>query len=269
MAWSAAGDGSPPVVLEAGMSGSSAVWDAVAEQVSRSTRIIAYDRAGYGGSDPIQPTPQQISHDLLAVLDDAAARGPVVLVGHSWGGLLARRFADAHPDRVAAMVLLDATHEALPGTRSPALQLANLAVAAAQRRRARSGRLRRDLQTGRGRLAGLVQHVPPHHQAALVEHLSAVRTWQQTAREVRALGGVLVDLPSAPPDVLVLALVGGGTPGERDTRARARVRVVYEDWLGAERVRVVPGAGHMLPLEAPDAVATAVVEVVQRVRSST
>lgn len=105
------GVGSPTVVLEAGMAGWSTDWALVQGPLAAHTRTCAYDRAGYGASDAVapgqRPTPQD---DLQHLLDTNALAGPVVLVGHSLGGLLVADYARRHPERVAALVLVDAVH---------------------------------------------------------------------------------------------------------------------------------------------------------------
>ncbi|MFC3996124.1 alpha/beta fold hydrolase [Nocardiopsis sediminis] len=81
------------------------------EALSADGRVCSYDRLGAGGSD--QPDGPQdygdIGTTLTAVLDHVAGDGPVVLAGHSMGGLIAARYAPDHQDRVAGLVLLDAT----------------------------------------------------------------------------------------------------------------------------------------------------------------
>ncbi|MGI5490466.1 alpha/beta fold hydrolase [Microtetraspora malaysiensis] len=75
------------------------------------SRVCSYDRLGAGGSD--QPDgPQSFSSTgkiLTGVLDRVAGDGPVVLAGHSLGGLIAARYAPDHQDRVKGLVLMDAT----------------------------------------------------------------------------------------------------------------------------------------------------------------
>ncbi|MBU6364722.1 MAG: alpha/beta hydrolase [Gemmatimonadetes bacterium] len=75
------------------------------------TRSILFDRAGTGWSDP-GPFPRRTrveAEELAALLKNAGEPGPFVLVGHSYGGLLAANFARRYPERTAAVVLLDAT----------------------------------------------------------------------------------------------------------------------------------------------------------------
>jgi pimeloyl-ACP methyl ester carboxylesterase len=108
------GSGSPTVILESGLGGSSLVdWSLVQPEVSTFTRVCSYDRAGMGFSDP-GPSPRtarRITHELAQLLDRAAVRDSLVLVGASIGGLFARVFASEHEERVVGLVLVDASHE--------------------------------------------------------------------------------------------------------------------------------------------------------------
>jgi pimeloyl-ACP methyl ester carboxylesterase len=104
------GSGSPTVVLEAGFGGDSTDWAGVVDALGRTTRTCSYDRAGLGSSlaaPGIHDAGDEIA-DLAQLLDRAAVPPPYVLVGHSYGGLLARLFAKAHPDSTAGVVLVDA-----------------------------------------------------------------------------------------------------------------------------------------------------------------
>jgi D-alanyl-D-alanine carboxypeptidase len=118
---SCSGTGSPTVILESGLNDTASVWSAVQGEVARTTRVCSYDRANVpgGASDPSEPTAStprlrsaaELVADLHALLAAAAVPGPYVLVGHSVGGLLVRLYAATYPDDVAALVLVDATHE--------------------------------------------------------------------------------------------------------------------------------------------------------------
>ncbi len=103
------GQGSPTVILTAGLGNWSETWRKVQPAVGQKTRVCAWDRPGYGFSSP-SPEPQDIAHttaDLEAALKVADIRGPYMLVGHSLGGYESLLFADRHPHEVAGMVLVD------------------------------------------------------------------------------------------------------------------------------------------------------------------
>src|SRR5262245_22226713 len=110
------GEGGPTVVLEAGMGQTLETWRAVQPALAAATRVVSYDRAGVGRSDPA-PRPRSLRDmvaDLRALLTHARVPAPYVLVGHSLGGLVVRVFADRFPADVAGMVLVDAPHPAYP-----------------------------------------------------------------------------------------------------------------------------------------------------------
>lgn len=107
------GDGTPAVILDTGLGGSSADWGFVQPDVARFTRVCSYDRAGMGYSDP-GPSPRtarRIASELATLLDHGGIAGPVVLVGASFAGFEARVFASDFPERAAGLVLVDASHE--------------------------------------------------------------------------------------------------------------------------------------------------------------
>jgi pimeloyl-ACP methyl ester carboxylesterase len=105
-----AGSGSPAVILEAGFGDSSFTWASVLPRLVGATRTCAYDRAGLGTSvamPGVHDAADEVN-DLERLLERARIEPPYVLVGHSYGGLLARLFAHEHPDSVAGVVLIDA-----------------------------------------------------------------------------------------------------------------------------------------------------------------
>jgi pimeloyl-ACP methyl ester carboxylesterase len=106
------GSGSPAVVLIPGAGETSAAWGWVAPPVAQVTRVCTFDRAGRGWSDAA-PAPQDgndLADELHTLLERGGVEGPVVLVGHSFGGLYLQAFAARHPAQVAGAVLLDSTH---------------------------------------------------------------------------------------------------------------------------------------------------------------
>ena len=139
------GTGSPTVVLVSGTRGARDDWSdlidpknpndapkpaesAVFPQVSKLTLVCAYDRPGTTLNDGAQTkstpveqptTAQQGVADLHAMLMTSREPGPYILVGHSWGGLIARLFASTYPDEVVGLVLVDSASEVLKSSLTP------------------------------------------------------------------------------------------------------------------------------------------------------
>lgn len=107
-----AGAGSPSVVLDSALGGSSLSWSLVQPAVSRVTRTCSYDRAGFAWSDagPLPRTAGRAARELQVLLERAAVPAPYLLVGHSFGGLVMQIFATAYRAEVAGLVLVDPAH---------------------------------------------------------------------------------------------------------------------------------------------------------------
>jgi pimeloyl-ACP methyl ester carboxylesterase len=103
------GKGSPTVILTAGAGDWSLTWSHVQPAVANTTRVCAWDRAGFGFSEPPDKpqTVDQTTGDLETALRVGRIAGPYVLVGHSLGGYESLLFADRQPAGVAGMVLVD------------------------------------------------------------------------------------------------------------------------------------------------------------------
>jgi pimeloyl-ACP methyl ester carboxylesterase len=101
--------GSPIVVFEAGASNALEIWGGLVPRVASMAPVVAYDRAGLGRSewDGTTPMPRHVADRLRRVLQQIGAGPPYVLVGFSWGGMLARYFAGYYPADVVGLVLVD------------------------------------------------------------------------------------------------------------------------------------------------------------------
>jgi pimeloyl-ACP methyl ester carboxylesterase len=102
------GRGSPTVLFDAGAGENMMVWRHVQRQVASATRACAYDRGGYGFSDPAERASdaRNVVSDLHRLLE-AAALAPVVYVGHSIAGLYGALLVVTYPGDVAGAVLVD------------------------------------------------------------------------------------------------------------------------------------------------------------------
>jgi pimeloyl-ACP methyl ester carboxylesterase len=102
----------PAVIMDSGIGGFSLEWVPVQRILSAQTRVCAYDRAGYGWSDP-GPSPRttdQIVEELHTLLQEAGVTPPYVLVGHSFGGFNMQYFAKIYPQETAGLILVDSSH---------------------------------------------------------------------------------------------------------------------------------------------------------------
>ena len=126
--------GAPTVFFDSGLGGDAFDWTDIAPEIGKFTQACTYDRAGMGYSDPgpVPRTSAQIAQELAQLIQNSGIAGPVILVGLSFGGFNTRIVASEHPDLVAGLVLVGASHEnqgeryaaaGLPSGRPPAVLL--------------------------------------------------------------------------------------------------------------------------------------------------
>jgi len=264
-----AGEGSGPlVVFEAGMSAPAGEWLAVQRAVSAHARTLSYDRSGYGGSDddPHPRTLERMADDLGAVLAAVKETDPVVLVAHSWGGPIIRAFAHGASDRVAGVVLVDASLARVTATRKQVtLGKASFRITSLM------------VRTGAG--PSVIRKVLPHGYAAefsdddmaiVTRDYASVRAMRTGIREMNEVLGARPTLEAwerdGLPDVPVVALQGGRV--EKSDAARRLREEFNRDAVESlarhphGRVVVVEDSGHLIPQEQPRAVVTAILEVI-------
>ncbi|MEP2650618.1 MAG: alpha/beta hydrolase [Paraglaciecola sp.] len=106
------GQGDVTIVFDAGMMDTSYVWKSVVDEVSKFAQTFVYDRAGLGFSDK-SPNPRdstQVVEELHAILEKREISGPIILVGHSYGGLNMQLYAKTYPEYIVGLVLVDSAH---------------------------------------------------------------------------------------------------------------------------------------------------------------
>ena len=103
------GQGRPTIILEAGLGSPSDAWEWVRNDLSATNKVCSYDRAGVGFSSMRHgPADAGAAADNLASLLKAIGETePVVIAGHSYGGLIGRVFAQRYPRSIAALVLVE------------------------------------------------------------------------------------------------------------------------------------------------------------------
>ncbi|MEO5950971.1 MAG: alpha/beta hydrolase [Chloroflexia bacterium] len=106
------GVGDYAVVMDAGLGDNSETWALVEPQIAEFARVLVYDRAGLGRSEPttIPRTSSNMVKELRNLLLQNEVKPPYILVGHSFGGLNMMLFASLYPDEVSGLVLIDTSH---------------------------------------------------------------------------------------------------------------------------------------------------------------
>jgi pimeloyl-ACP methyl ester carboxylesterase len=268
-----AGKGDPDVIFVPGAGSFGLDFALVQERVSKFATAILYDRAGTGWSDnaALPRTAIEVTDELRAVLLAIAGPGPHVLVGHSLGGAYVQRFAQRFPAEVAGLVLLDPAHEDwnlyMPEDlqiRAEDMQEVELPP--------------KYIALVREQFTPIFSAFPEAIRADVIErHLGADRLMAGVREGLNFLD-VLGDLRTggSRPDVPLILLQGTAIdPSQAQLRSEVQLqaqidasRRLYESVVDAApegEYREVPGASHAaIPMVAPDAVAAAVKDVVER-----
>ncbi|KAJ5797502.1 alpha/beta hydrolase [Penicillium pulvis] len=106
--------GSPLVIILTGITSSALEWSPVCRYIENKASILLYERSGYGRSEesPNEPDSLTIVDELSRLLAAADLKPPYLIVGHSWGGILAREFIAAQPiEDICGLVLVDPVQE--------------------------------------------------------------------------------------------------------------------------------------------------------------
>jgi pimeloyl-ACP methyl ester carboxylesterase len=200
-------------------------------------RMIAVDLPGHGESDP---TPAASVEEYAAVVGDVLAAlecGPVVVVGHSLGGSIAIALAAQRPALVRGLVLI-ASCLRLPLIDSVGERLVAYLP----------GPLRRLLFFSMARRVLFAPDAAADAIATAMRDLRACRP-ETLAADVRAARAMDLTEPAAGLDVPTLVLAG-----ERDRLTSPALAERLSALIRRSRLAIVPGVGHMLPLEAPERV---------------
>jgi pimeloyl-ACP methyl ester carboxylesterase len=264
------GQGSPVVILDAGLGDSYISWRKVQPEIAKVTRVCSYDRAGLGFSDssPRPRTSKVIAEELQALLQNAGIAVPVILVGHSMGGYDVRLFASLYRKEVAGMVLVDASHPEQQKRFPPALNDLD------------AGWLREEVflefatPFGIPRLLGFCGHDARVRAAecnfdSAREGVVELKAFPESAAQT-ATTGSLGDIP------LVVLSHDPGTP--QPDLPEDLVKPTNDAWqkmqteLGQLSTRstqvIAKNSGHYLQLDRPDVVIEGVRNIVGQVRAS-
>lgn len=260
--------GAPTLILAHGVGLSSGMWHHQCEALASELHVVAYDHRGHGSSERADDCSiEALGHDLAAVIEQCAPEGPVLLGGHSMGGMAILSLAEHHPDlvgrRVAGAVLCNTSSGALlrgavaSGT-AATLSLAQARLAGSRlsgrtllRSREAGARPSTDLSLLLARHFGMTGDAAPDVVAYLEGQLRATPPLVLAAF-APALASV--DLRAAAAALRVPTLV---IMGERDRITPPRQGRKLVEALADGRALELEGVGHTAMLEAPDAVTDA------------
>ena len=242
------GAGAPPLVLVHGYTGSKVDWADVIDDLARDRRVIAYDQRGHGESTNLGVDEsynlEQLESDLSALLD-ALGPGPVHLLGHSMGGMVALRAVLSRPEQICSLILMDTSADPVSGM--PRQIFSALAKIGREEGMAS---LHRKIQGFIEKQSALVRgHLSPETRAVL-EARTRIKFEQLDVAAFETLATVLSEFPPMSPRLVEIGCPTTVIIGEHDTGTRegergfrASAEVLAEGIAGAE-LRVIPIAGH-------------------------
>jgi len=260
-------------------------WTRVQGLIAARLRSCAYDRAGYGYSDP-GPAPRDgaaIAQDLDQALRAAHIDGPFIVVGHSAGGLYARIFADRRPGDVVGMVLVDPSVEYQDRRFAAAFGpgAGSLAALRARGERCLAAAQAGSLPSSEPALAPCAPPPKLGEPAAIATRRLAEATrpstWKTQLSELDSLMSLTSDEVAAGRqrygDLPLIVLTADGTsagapPGPRPAGSAfwtgLHIELAARSDRGAQRT--VSGSSHIMMRDRPDAIATAIKDVAAQIR---
>jgi pimeloyl-ACP methyl ester carboxylesterase len=253
----AAGDPSAPILLFShGFSLDMTAWHYQWSVLSERFRCVLYDQRSHGRSDRTEHlSVEALGQDLAAVIASVAADGPVVLVGHSMGGMAILALADVRPDLFGtavsgALFSGSAAAHLLEGAMGSMTDLFRLRLGSLRTAAGRVNRVRKAVlasPTDIGSIIARISQFGPHASPHVVSHVVGLaasapsEVWTELLTELMRM-----DLRDAAPLVCVPALI---VVGDHDRVTPPAAAVTLCGLLPDARMELLEGAGHIAPLE--------------------
>lgn len=278
------GSGATTVLFESGIAATNLNWHHIQEKVASFSTTASYDRSGLGWSSPSRSprTPTNIASELHKMLDEAGIKPPYILVGHSFGGLVMRRFALRYPQEVTSIILVDPMRcEEWPpldpakqasldrGSRlsSFAIPIAQLGLArlAVTSLLCRSGQIAERLAGAAGdggkhvlgRIKGEVGKMPQKVWPVVAAHWSRPGYYVGMRSHVLAVPDTVREMQNADPILGIPVLVL--TPETASPLSENCLRRMGDN---VQQV-IVPGSAHWIHLDQPELVIDSIREMVE------
>lgn len=258
----------PAVVILAGSSNPVVVWAEAQHAIATFARVVAYDRAGYGWSDPAPGphTGEAVVRDLHALLLRADIPGPYLLVGHSLGALYARLYTQQYPADVAGLILVDPYTEGEWRTMPDWVNRSQTRFRRLAAILARVGVVRLMVRLNPGIADGgrnLLGRFPPRVRSRLLSAFSSTALWRAAFAEWLQVPGlcqaVARELGTLP--VHILCAGRNDLTGPQAGKLWSTMKAAQAELLALSpgaRLTMIEDCGHGVPLERPEAVVEAV-----------
>jgi pimeloyl-ACP methyl ester carboxylesterase len=262
------GQGSPTVILDAGLGDTYVSWRKVQPEIAKISRVCSYDRAGLGYSDSSSGprTSRVFAQELHALLQAAGIAPPYVLVGHSMGGYNVRLYASLYPTEVVGMVLVDSSHPDQENRFPPELKN----MEGSWQREAQF--LEYSMLLGVPRLIGLCDNDPVQRAAECNFHsaregAAELKGIQESAAQTGATGS-LGDMPLAvlshDPDKPSTELPPDLAKPTNEAWEKMQEELAHLSTRGTQTI--AKNSGHYIQIDRPDIVLDAVRNVVAQAR---
>jgi pimeloyl-ACP methyl ester carboxylesterase len=282
------GQGATTVVFDAPSGDAGWNWFKVQPMVASHTRACVFDRAGLGFSDPARRpnTSENVAEDLHRLLGAAGVKPPYLMVGNSLGGANVQVFAYRYPAEVKGLVLVEPQHEDETSRLDTASQgnLNKIYAMVAEQNNYCLAAARKGLKPGSEEQMNCIGNPADNYGPALgaavrsatsrpaywrtaIDEWDAIKVSDEQLRRLRRPFG---DLP-------VVVLTRGVSPYAVPGKPQSALNKAMEDENLAihkeiaalstrGKQRVVPGAGHVIHADKPQAVVDAVLEVLNEAK---
>ncbi len=271
------GSGRPTIFVEPGAFMNSASMSSVRREIAKSAQVCSYDRIGAGWSEPAPGTVSvgSLADDVVRLQDAAGLQPPFVIVASSMGGLVAEMVARRHPDRVAGLVMLDAATSDAIAAFDQRLQAVNVTLACVAANVSGSIGIVRFLDPFGFRSS---RHEAAPRSAALMYRAQPWRTICSLAGNMRSSIDEFARVPALRSDLPLLVLsaersanllpplLASRVDAESLSPLRREVHRTFARRSTRGAWRMVPGSDHVIANSQPQAVVSAVLEMLAQLR---
>ncbi len=236
-----------PVVLVHGLGDDHRAWRRVVAPLMLTRRVVLYDLRGHGGSPlgDADGSLAQLGADLVRVLDDAQIERATI-AGFSLGGTIAMRAALDAPDRVSALALIGTSSRVNSAARGWYEERAALVEREDPELRATLDKDTEDVYRNR----------PEEIEAGLRIRRESTADPRGFANACRAMAGLKLD-----DEIGAISVPTVLVAGDADQHCPPRASEIIASKIPGATVQVLEDAGHPLPVERPDEVAQAILEL--------